>query len=126
MKFFKTDKRTLVVPTPADNTAITVPTMMGIPWQRMLVSMLGVLIIMGVWRLAVMHLYSLPSAESITAFTSITNNCLYTIAALVVFFVTNKLVFDWKNSTVSQVVQEAQVITETIVKPKHFDSPEID
>lgn len=125
MRFFKSANHTLVVPTPSDNTAITVPTETGLPWQRIVLSLSGIFIIFTIWERATNHLYSLP-VTSVAAFTSITNNSMYVIAALVLWFVTGKLIYDWKNSTVSQVVQEAQVVTETIVKPKHFDSPEID
>ena len=80
------------------------------------------------WRWAVFHLYTLP-VTSVSAFTSITNNSLYAIAALVVFFTTGKLVYDWKNQTVTEVVQATQNITEEhterVIKPKHVDDESI-
>lgn len=59
------------------------------------------------WRWATFHLYALP-ATSIAAFTSITTNSLYVIGALVVFFVTGRLVYEWKNQTASEVIEQAQ------------------
>jgi hypothetical protein len=121
-KFFSRKTVQLVTP------PTTLPTSVQIPWQRIALSVVGISVVMFTWRWATFHLYTLP-VTSITAFTSITNNTLYTVAVLVVFFVTGKVFFDWKNSTVSQVVQEAQNITEErterIVKPKEFDDPSI-
>lgn len=114
--------------TPTTTTVTTLPTSVQIPWQRITVSIAGIVVIMFQWRWATNHLYTLP-VTSITAFTSITNNSLYTIAVLVVFFVTGKVFFDWKNATVSQVIQQAQNVTEDVtehvVKPKYFDSEDV-
>ncbi len=98
------------------------------PWQRFALSLLGILIIVFLWRWSVLHLYSLP-VTSITAFTSITTNCMYSVAVIVIFMITGKLVWDWKNSTVSEVVQRAEDLserykgetTERIIAPKAFD-----
>ncbi len=98
------------------------------PYQRLTLSILGISILVIMWRWATFHLYSIPE-HSITAFTSVTNHTVYSISAIVVFMITGKLVWDWKNQTVSQVVQEAQEIsenykgetTERIIAPKAFD-----
>lgn len=82
-----------------------------LPWQRMTLSCIGLLIIVGIWQWATWHLYSLPE-HAITAFNSITNNSFYVIGAIVVFMVTGKLVYDWKNQTVSEVIEHAEHITE--------------
>lgn len=81
------------------------------PWQRLSLSLLGIVILVGMWRWATYHLYSLPD-HSIAAFTSLTNNTVYAIAALVIFFVTGRLVYEWKNQTVASVVEQGQHLFE--------------
>jgi hypothetical protein len=126
MRFFKSQNQTLVVPTPGDQTAITVPTSSGVPWQRILVSLFGIAIIFFQWRWATENLYTLQP-YALPAFTSITVNSQYVVAALAIFFVTGKLVYDWKNSTVSQVIQSGEsIVTEDRTpKPKYFDSEDV-
>ena len=81
------------------------------PWQRIALSLIGIVIILAQWRWATYHLYALPE-HSITAFTSISNNAAYVIGALVVFFVTGRLVYEWKNQTVSDVVEHTEHVFE--------------
>ena len=69
-------------------------------WQRLTLSLIGILVIVLCWRWAVCHLYTLPEA-ALSPFTSITTNAFYVVAAIVVFMVTGKLVYDWKNQTAS-------------------------
>ena len=90
------------------------------PWQRTTLSVFGIFIIQLTWRWAVGHLYTLPST-SITAFTSITNNSMYTVSAIVIFMVTGKLIYDWKNQTVSEVKE----ISTPRVDPKDVDDPAV-
>lgn len=108
------------------------------PWQRLALSLLGISILVAIWRWATWHLYSLPE-HSISAFASLTNNTVYAIAALVIFFVTGRLVYEWKNQTTSEVVQKAEQYfekkenrevmehIETMRTPKaaHFDGEDI-
>lgn len=82
-----------------------------VPWQRITLSVTGILIIVGMWRWAVFHLYVLPD-HSIVAFTSLTNNSMYVIAALVIFFVTGKLVYDWKNTTATSLIDTANHVSQ--------------
>lgn len=129
--FIRKKVQLVAKPSPTEPNVTTVtnlPTSVQIPWQRISLSIFGIVVIMFQWRWAVNHLYTLP-VTSITAFTSITNNTLYTVAVLVVFFTTGKLFFDWKNATVSQVIQQAQNVTEEVTehipKPKFFDDPTV-
>jgi hypothetical protein len=80
-------------------------------WQRITVALLGIAVEVGIWQWAVWHLYSLPP-ESVSSFTTITVNCFYVIAALVLFFVTGKLIYDLKVDTVAQVVTEGKALIE--------------
>lgn len=104
-----------------------------VSWHKLAVSLLGIAIIVGIWQWATWHLYSLPAA-SITAFTSITTNCFYTIAMLVFFFVTGKVLVDWKNisttaaSQLGQVVDEhrTEQITEKIFNCEKLDPKDLD
>jgi len=94
-----------------------------IPWQRLSLSILGIAIVMFEWRWATNHLYSLP-VTSVAAFTTITVNSLYVVGALVVFFVTGRLVYEWKSSTANQLISQ---VTDTyantipVPPPKKFD-----
>jgi len=106
---------------------------MKIPWQRITLSVLGIVIMFVEWRWATNHLYTLP-VTSITAFSSITTNCMYVIAALVIFFVTGQIFYNWSNATTSNIIQEAKQYFETkkdveihekIIAPKYIDDPAI-
>lgn len=83
------------------------------------------------WSWATKHLYSLPIA-SISAFSSITINCMYVIAALVIFFVTGQVLYNWSNTTTTNIIQEAKQyfeqsdITVNTPDPKYFDDPSIE
>jgi hypothetical protein len=98
--------------------------MKRVPWQRLSLSLLGIVIMVALWRWSVNHLYTLPPT-SIAAFTSITTNCYYAVAVLVVFFVSGQLVWSWINSTSSSVIQEASTAIGYVPKPKYFDSDEV-
>lgn len=82
-----------------------------VPWQRLALSLLGITILAGIWRWAVWHLYALPE-HSISAYASITNNTMYAVATIVVFFISGKMLFDWKNQTTSTIVDQASHIFE--------------
>lgn len=94
--------------------------------QRLIISLIGIILVQIGWRWAVSHLYSLPH-EALAGFVSITTNAMYITGAIVIFMVTGKLVYDWKMGThqVQDVVSRAESIkeeiTEKIVKPKYFD-----
>jgi len=101
----------------------------------MALSVFGIAIIALNWRWGVGHLYTLPP-HAIAAFTSMTNNESYVIGAIVVFMVTGKLVYDWKNKTeavttvVSKVSEQVAHIIEEgqpgapIVRPWSQDATE--
>jgi hypothetical protein len=78
-------------------------------WQRLVLSVLGVLVIEGSWRWAVAHLYTLPPA-SLSGFVSLTTNAFYVIGAIIIFMVTGKLVYEWKmgSQQIQSVVSETQ------------------
>ena len=99
-------------------------------WQRLILSLVGILLIQASWRWAVAHLYSLPH-EAYAGFVTITTNSFYVIGAIVIFMVTGRLVYEWKMGTnqVQQVSGMASKIKEEIVertpKPKSFDDEAI-
>lgn len=72
------------------------------PWQRMALSSFGIGIVAAMWRWGVYHLYSLPE-HSIAAYASMTNNAAYVIGAIVIFMVTGRLIYEWKNDTAAAV-----------------------
>ena len=82
-------------------------------WQRLVLSIIGVLVIEGSWRWAVCHLYTLPT-PALAGFVSITTNAFYVIGAIIIFMVTGKLVYEWKMGT-SQI-QNVQSLAENIVE----------
>ena len=98
--------------------------------QRLIVSIIGILIIQASWRWAIAHFYSLPH-EAYAGFVTITTNTLYVTGAIVIFLVTGRMVYDWKMGTnqVQQVMGTVSKIKEEIVertpKPKSFDDEEI-
>jgi len=121
MMFVK-KKESTVVETPPITPAMNVD---RTPWQRITLSLLGILICLLEWRWATEHLYSLP-ATSIAAFTTITVNNLYVIGALVIWFVTGRLVYEWKSNTANQLVSEvSNTYGNFIPPPKTFDDPKI-
>lgn len=81
------------------------------PWQRMALSLLGIAVVVGNWRWAVYHMYVLPP-HAMSGFVSITNNAFYVVGALVVFFVTGRLIYEWKNQTITEVKEQASHIFE--------------
>lgn len=81
--------------------------------HRLLLSAIGIATILGIWERATNHLYSLPQ-KAYSSFTSFTNNAFYVIGVIVVFAVTGKLVWDWKNATVSAVTQATEIISKKI------------
>lgn len=97
-------------------------------WHRMVLSLVGLVIILGSWMLALPHLYKLPPA-ALASFTTITVNAQYVVGAIVIFMVTGRLVYEWKVGTASQIVESGEQITEEIIKrtpaPKHFDEEDI-
>lgn len=82
-------------------------------WQRFSLSLIGIIILVTKWQWSVWHLYSLPE-HATSAFTTITTNNDYVIGAIVIFMVTGKLIYDWKNNTVSTI----QTISENINSKK--------
>jgi len=101
------------------------------PWQRVTLSLCGLFFIFFMWSWSTNHLYALPK-DSLASFTSITNNSLYTVAALVIWFVTGKLVTDLKTTAVRTVIEEAKDVVVDRAKtekkppaPKHFDDGKI-
>ncbi len=80
-------------------------------WQRLLLSILGIITIQASWRWAVAHLYTMPE-PAIAGFVSITTNSFYVIGAIVIFMVTGRLVYEWKVGT--NQIQNVQSAVETI------------
>lgn len=82
-------------------------------WHRLALSLLGISIIASMWVGAVAYIFRLPP-DKLAAFTSVTTNSLYTIAAIVIFMVTGRLVYEWQNTTsaVTTVVSEAKSLIE--------------
>ena len=99
-------------------------------WQRLVLSLVGIVLIQISWRWAVAHLYTLPH-EAYAGFVTITTNSFYVIGAIVIFMVTGRLVYEWKMGTSqiqevgSRVDTIKKEITEKVIKPKHFDDDQI-
>jgi len=103
-----------------------------VPWQRLALSVLGIGIMFFEWRWAINHLYSLP-VTSISAFATITTNTEYAVAALVIFFVTGQIFYNWANQSTSNIIQEAKSYfekkddtkTTRTIAAKYLDEPTI-
>jgi hypothetical protein len=95
-------------------------------WQRLVLSIIGVLVIQVSWRWAVCHLYTLPT-PALAGFVTITTNSFYVIGAIIIFMVTGKLVYEWKMGTnqAQEVIGTVSSIKKEIVernpKAKFFD-----
>lgn len=98
------------------------------PWQRLALSLFGVICTMLIWHVAIDKLEGIKP-EAIASFTTLTVNTQYVIGIIVIFMVTGKMVTDWKTGTVSQVITETNHlvhdITERTLAPKHFDDDAI-
>jgi hypothetical protein len=96
------------------------------PWQRLVLSIAGILTIEASWRWAVAHLYTLPP-EAIAGFVTITTNSFYVIGSIVIFMVTGKMIYEWKLNTaqVQEVSSETMEVIKKSIKPKHFDDKSI-
>lgn len=87
--------------------------------QRLVISLVGILIVQLSWKWATLHFYSLPP-EAFAGFVTITTNAMYVTGAIVVFMVTGRMVYDWKLGTnqiqevVSSVTRIKQDISEKI------------
>ena len=96
------------------------------PWQRLVLSIAGILTIEASWRWAVAHLYTLPP-EAIAGFVTITTNSFYVIGSIVIFMVTGKMIYEWKLNTaqVQEVSSETMEVIKKSIKPKYFDDKSI-
>jgi len=77
----------------------------------MVLSLAGILLIMGSWRWAVCHLYTLPT-PALAGFVSLTANAFYVVGSIVIFMVTGRLVYEWRVGT--EQVQQVSSMSETI------------
>ena len=86
-------------------------------WQRLVLSVLGIILIQISWRWAVAHLYTLPK-EAYAGFVTITTNSFYVIGAIVIFMVTGRLIYEWKigTSQVQNVASRVEKITHVLTQ----------
>jgi len=91
-------------------------------WQRLTLSLIGLLIIQATWSQAVTHLYKLPPA-ALAAFTTITVNSQYVVGAIVIFMVSGRMIYEWRMNTVSNVVEQGEQLLQEkrTPAPKQFD-----
>ena len=97
------------------------------PWQRLALSLIGIAVIGAAWHVAIEHLYSLPNEHAYSAFTTITVNAFYVVAAIVVFMVTGRLIYEWQMSTASKIIEagEQRLEEQRIIRPRDHDDPSI-
>ena len=78
------------------------------PWRRFVISVVGIFMILFVWRWSIFHLYTLPPT-SIAVYGSITISTLYAITFIVAFFITGQAYFtNWSNASVSNIASEVK------------------
>jgi hypothetical protein len=94
------------------------------PWQRLALSLVGLAIVTVKWFVAI-RLLAGVKVEHIASFTTMTTNSDYVTAAIVIFMVTGKLIYDWKNETTTNIVEKGEQLVEKSFAPKHNDDPEI-
>lgn len=95
----------------------------GLPWQRLLLSIIGIALVGITWHVAIQHLYTLKP-EAFAPFTTLTINAQYIIGAIVIFMITGHLVYDWKMTTEEKVVTEME--KKIIRRPRDFEGPDIE
>jgi uncharacterized membrane protein len=95
-------------------------------WHRLILSLFGIACAMWIWNISIEKLRDMPLA-TISAFTTLTVNTQYVIGAIIIFMVTGRLVYEWKNDTVSQVLTQGEnlVREDRTPAPKHFDDDSI-
>jgi len=99
-------------------------------WQRLALSLIGIIMIEASWRWAVAHLYTLP-VPALAGFVSLTTNCFYVIGAIVIFMVTGRLIYEWRMGTsqIQNVASNVESIREEIIKrvpkSKYYDDGKI-
>ena len=97
-------------------------------WQRLTLSLFGILCNMLIWKISIGGLASVR-ADCVSAYTTLTVNTQYVNAAIIVFMVTGKIFMDWKNATASEVVTSTERVIDEIIEhtpaPKHFDDDKI-
>ncbi len=94
-----------------------------VPWQRLALSLIGIATVAGMWRWAVLHLYTIPE-HAVVAFSSVTNNAFYVIAAIVVFMVSGKMIYDWKHQSATTLLDQAEHITQKIKEERKEERKE--
>jgi hypothetical protein len=87
------------------------------PWQRMALSLFGIVIVWLTWYHSIHKLNDCDVAK-ISSFTTITVNTQYAIVAIVVFMVTGKLITDWKANTAATIVDVGKDMIPTKEKKK--------
>lgn len=95
-----------------------------LPWTRLILALAGLITVQVTWRWAVEHLYKLPP-ETLAAFQAITTHTLYVTGVIVVWAITGKLLWDWKNQSQSVAQSVAETLVERTPKAKHFDDDQI-
>lgn len=75
-----------------------------------------------IWHLAIYRLTEMK-VDYISAFTTLTVNTQYVIGAIIIFMVTGRLVYEWRNNTASEVMTSVEHIIheDRTPAPKHFD-----
>lgn len=96
-------------------------------WHRLILSLLGIALCWLTWHTAITELQKVRP-ETIASFTTLTVNTQYVIAAIIIFMVTGRLVYEWKMNTVSNIVEQGEQILaeDRTPAPKHFDDGSID
>jgi hypothetical protein len=82
-----------------------------VSWQRLTLSLIGIVVLAVFGVFDTWHLYSLPD-YTMPAYQSITNNRNYVMGAIVIFMVTGRLIYEWKNSTTSAANSALEIIRE--------------
>jgi hypothetical protein len=94
-------------------------------WHRLILSLFGIGIITGMWVWAIDYIVRLP-ADKLAAFSSVTTNSFYTIAAIVIFMITGRLVWEWSNATTSASTVATEVKEEVTRRIDPKDIPGAD
>jgi len=95
------------------------------PWQRLALSILGIIILTAVWWVAIQHLYTLK-VEAYASFTTLTGYFILGVTSIIGIMITGKAIVDMKmDAAINTVEQGMQMIEKRVPGSKHFDSDDI-
>jgi hypothetical protein len=99
--------------------------------HRLILSLFGILILAVTWWWTIQYLYTLKDS-AISGFVSITTNFFYSVASIVIFMISGRMLYEWKlntaqvQSVASQAIDAVQEFKGNVPKTTYFDDGALD